>query len=261
MRGGGVEHAEVAREVGGDDTLLVHRAGHDAAAPGREDVPGGAVARLLHPRAVPRPQDGSRDQVDAVAGAPGDQHVLRAHGHPSRPAQVVGQQFAQARVPVGVDDVGGRPVRRAAPGTPPGRPVVVEHPRPPGTQVYRPPARNARRRLALGVRWKRLCAGVPGAPGGGREAGEVGHIGAGAVPSLQPPLGVQLLEGLGDDGAADAQQPGEPPAGRQALAGLQRARPHAVPQLVAELHGQWDRRFPVEGEGKVDMAAQVVSRK
>ena len=80
---------------------------------------------------------------------------------------------------------------------------------------------------------------------GGRRGG---HDGAGAAPRGEPALGRQLLVGVGDDAARDAELRGERPRRGQANAGAEPARTDRVAQLAGELAPQRHRRSVLERE-------------
>ena len=208
----------------------------DPAPGGLDGGDGRAVAGVLHPH---RPRCQRAQQVaQPVGGADRDPHVVGVDDEPPGAGQAcrdLGAQLGQApRVVVPGWRGGGRDV---APGAAPQRPVARVDPRRAGVEAHGLPAcRRGGARSARG--W------------GARTAATRGHEGAGAVPTLEPPLGHQLRPGLLDDAAGHAELGGQRAAARQPLAGAQPAIGDAVADGVGQLDAQRARGGAVEVQGE-----------
>ena len=225
MGGRGVEQPEIAGELLGNDAVRVDPARHDPRPGPPQHLAAGGVARLLDAGLVARRQQHVRQQREPARHPLGDQDLLRPDGKPAGPAQVGGDFLAKLGEPVRVGPPGREVRARLPPRTPPGGRIDPVRPGDAGLQICisRGAAPRAPRCPCGRPRRQNPPSSEPPAgtdprvvPGRGTAGGEdggglgdVGHVGAGAVAALEPPLREQAGVRVGHHRPAHAERDGQ----------------------------------------------------
>jgi hypothetical protein len=210
--GGGHRDGGLASETVDHQPLLVHRdVAHGEPHLLRQGGVAGLTGVLKGEGRRPLQAERLADEPEGM-GVPGaDEHAVGPGHHAPGTAEVVRQRLPEivvsGRVAVAEREVG-RGLHHLPGG---GEPLAARERR----QVRHPGAQIRRRRRGGGGRRRCGC--------GGRRGGPVGHPDPRAGPGRQVPLGDQLVIGLGDGAARDAQVTGEHPGGGQ---GRPRHAPH-----------------------------------
>jgi len=212
--------APESRQLGGVQTLAVHRDTTQLGTRHGEGMTGGAIAGIFHRHAITRLYQQLGAEADALLRTAGDHHLTGIAVQTTTAAQVGCHQFAQCRI-AGRVTIAQACRRWTAPETSrkacpdiEGEQVERRHTDAEGTRCTRERRRQMMRleppqRLGGSRRALRRASLRP-LPLQRRDIGTCAH------PSLDITLGIQLVEGARHGIARDAQQRSQVSAGRQA---------------------------------------------
>src|SRR5258706_6382405 len=199
MRWGGIDQQrgrEPMRQPFDLHAIIVNRNRQDASFPGKNDLPGRRIPWFLKPDVIADRERCTHDEVKRVRGSRGNENILRGTGKAARSSKVGSKLCSQRRIPIcGAITVGWQTSSYRSPRLAPdtgGKGRDRRHPQSKrdslrGNELFARQWRSlpepARRSVRLRARqtWKR---------------GKILYdIGSRSVPSLQKPLGKELIIG------------------------------------------------------------------